>query len=100
MAKYFTPEHPGTALKEDFLDKLEVKPGALAAAIGVDRSAIKKIIDGKRAITAEMSLRLGLFFNMSDGFWLNMQTHYDLRMARIEKLSELKKSVSTLKALS
>ena len=43
-------EHPGVMLKEDFLDDLGVKPGSFARAIGVDRAAIKKIIDGKRAI--------------------------------------------------
>ena len=60
-------EHPGVMLKEDFLDDLGVKPGTFARAIGVDRAAIKKIIDGKRAITPDMSLRFGLFFNMSVG---------------------------------
>ena len=58
-------EHPGIMLKEDFLDDLGIKSGAFAKAIGIDRAAIKNIIDGKRAITADMSLRFGLFFDMS-----------------------------------
>lgn len=86
-------EHPGVMLKEDFLDDLGVKPGTFARAIGVDRAAIKKIIDGKRAITPDMSLRFGLFFNMSVGFWLNLQMDYELRIAKRDKLPELEKLV-------
>jgi addiction module HigA family antidote len=66
--KYIELEHLGVLLQEDFLDDLGIKPGTLAGSIGVDRTAIKNIIGGKRATTADMSLRLGLFFNMSTGF--------------------------------
>ncbi len=86
-------EHPGVMLKEDFLDDLDIKPGTFARAIGVDRTAIKNIIDGKRSITAEMALRFALFFGTSAEFWLNLQKDYDLRTAKEEKLSEFKKIV-------
>lgn len=86
-------EHPGIMLKEDFLDDLDIKPGNFAKAIGIDRAAIKNIIDGKRAITADMSLRFGLFFDMSAGFWLNLQKDYELRIAKREKLAEFKEIV-------
>ena len=76
--QYIEIEHPGIMLKEYFLDVLGIKPGTFAKAIDVDHSAIKKIIDGKRAITAGMSLRFGLYFNMSAGFWLNLQKDYEL----------------------
>ncbi|MGZ3306572.1 MAG: HigA family addiction module antitoxin, partial [Asticcacaulis sp.] len=65
MTDYIEIEHPGVMLKEDFLDDLGVRPGTLAAAIKVDRAAIKAIIEGRRAITAEMALRFGLFFTTS-----------------------------------
>ena len=81
MTKAIEIEHPGIMLKEDFLDDLGVKPGSFARAIGVDRAAIKKIIDGKRAITADMSLRFSLYFGMSPSFWLNLQKDYELRVA-------------------
>lgn len=86
-------EHPGIMLKEDFLDDLGIKPGSFARAIGVDRSAIKNIIEGRRAITADMALRFGLFFKMSAGFWLNLQKDYELRTAQRERLPELKKVI-------
>jgi addiction module HigA family antidote len=91
--KYIEVEHPGVLLKEDFLDGMGIKPGAFARAIGVDRSAVKNIIDGKRAITADMALRFGLFFDMSAGFWLNLQKDYELRTARRERLADFEKVV-------
>jgi antitoxin HigA-1 len=87
-------EHPGIMLREDFLEAMDIKPGALAAAIGVDRAAIKKIIEGKRAITAEMALRLSIFFGTTAEFWMNLQSDYDLRMARRERLEEFKSRIS------
>ena len=91
--KFIEIEHPGAMLKEDFLEDLGIKPGAFAKAIGVDRTAIKKIIDGKRAITANMALRFGLYFNMSAGFWLNLQKDYELRTAKRKKFAELAKAI-------
>ena len=86
-------EHPGIMLKEDFLDDLGIKPGTFANAIGVDRTAVKKIIEGERAITADMSLRFGVFFNMSAGFWFNLQKDYELRTAKLTRLAEFKKTI-------
>ena len=91
--KFIKIEHPGIMLKEDFLDDLGIKPGTFAKAIAVDRSAIKNIIDGKRAITADMALRFGLFFNMSAGFWLNLQKDYELRTVQRERLAEFEKLI-------
>jgi addiction module HigA family antidote len=93
-------EHPGLMLKEDFLDDLGIKPGALAGAIGVDRTAIRNIINGTRSISAEMSIRLGLFFEMSDTFWFNLQRDYDLRIARQKRMAEFKSQITPLKSLA
>lgn len=97
MTNFIELDTPGTMLKEDFLDDLGVRPGAFAAAIKVDRAAIKNIIDGKRAITAEMALRFGLFFGTTPEFWLNLQTDYDLRRAKRERLSQLSNEITPLR---
>lgn len=96
--KFIEIEHPGVMLKEDFLDDLGIKPGTFARAIGVDRTAIKNIIDGKRAITADMALRFSLYFSMSAGFWLNLQKDYELRTAKRERLAELEKAIQPFEA--
>ena len=97
LNKHLKIEHPGVILKEDFLDGLGIAPGAFAKAIGVDRSAIKNIIDGNRAITADMALRFSLFFDMSAGFWLNLQKDFELRTAKRERLADFKKVVQPYK---
>jgi len=98
MTDYIDIDPPGVMLKEDFLDDLGVRPGALAAAIKVDRAAIKAIIEGRRAITAEMALRFGLFFGTSAEFWLNLQKDYDLRQAKRERLAALRQQIKPFRA--
>ncbi len=93
MTKYIEIEHPGIMLKEDFLDDMNIKPGTFAEAIGMDRAAIKHIIEGKRAITPEVALRFALFFDMSAGFWLNLQRDYELRIATKDSLAKIKKKM-------
>jgi addiction module HigA family antidote len=39
-------------------------------------------VNNRRRITADTALRLGLYFGNSPEFWLNLQTHYDLKLAR------------------
>ncbi len=87
------PDHPGIILKEEFLDQLNIKPGTLAAAIGVSRDRISEIVKGKREITPDTALRLAAFFDMSPDFWMNLQNHYDLVMA------ERKFSVKVVRAI-
>ena len=39
-------------------------------------------MNNRRRITADTAVRLGLFFGNSPEFWMNLQAHYDLKMAR------------------
>lgn len=90
--------HPGELLKEEFLDPLGIKPAQLAKALGVTRARISEICSGKRDITAETAILLGRFFDMSSQFWMNLQTDYDLRLARMKRESqEKRKAVLILK---
>ncbi|MBL8894939.1 MAG: HigA family addiction module antidote protein [Rhizobiales bacterium] len=73
---------PGEILLEEFLKPLDMSQNALARALGVPPRRINEIILGKRAITADTDLRLARYFRMSDGFFLSLQTQYDLRMQR------------------
>lgn len=76
------PIHPGEQL-QDFLAELDLSQYALAKALHVDVRRINLILHGKRAITADTSMRLGRFFGQDDGFWLRLQEQYDLETARI-----------------
>lgn len=54
----------------------------LAADIDVSPSCISDLVHGRRPITADTALRLGLFFSMEPRFWLNLQTEYDMRVTK------------------
>jgi len=73
------PIHPGVILLEEFMHPLKVTAYQLAADIDVPPSRISDIVKGKRPITADTALRLGLFFDVSPKLWLNLQSDYDIR---------------------
>ena len=83
----FPPIHPGEILLEDFLKPMNISQYYVAKSIGVPPRRINEIVHGKRAITADTALRLGRFFNMEAQFWMNLQSRYDLEVAK-ENLSE------------
>lgn len=74
--------HPGEILLGDYLEPLNISQNALARAIGVSPRSINEIVLGRRAVTPEMSIRLGKVFRQSPRFWLNIQTECDYRKAK------------------
>jgi len=99
MAKRkFDPVHPGVVLAEDFLKGLEISQYRFAKVIAVSPRLINEIVQGKRSITADTALRLGKFFGMEPQFWMNLQSHYDLEVARDAMAGKLDREVEVLKA--
>jgi antitoxin HigA-1 len=84
--------HPGEILVEEFLEPMKLSQTALAKAIGVPPRRINEIVLGKRAITADTDLRLACYFNMSEGFFIGLQTDYDL-MERKRAIGERLKAI-------
>ena len=76
------PVHPGEILLGDFLEPLGLSQYALAKALGVPALRISQIVRGQRAITADTALRLSRYFGTRPEWWLDLQTHYDLEVAR------------------
>ncbi len=99
MAKRkFPPVHPGVVLAEDFLKAMDISQYRLAKGIGVPPRRINEIVQGKRAITADTALRLGKFFGMEAQFWMNLQSHYDLEVAKDAIAGKLNREVEVLGA--
>ena len=73
--------HPGEILGDE-LETLGVTATELARQLRVPANRITQIVQGKRAVTGDTALRLGHWFGMSPQFWLNLQSAYDLRIAR------------------
>jgi addiction module HigA family antidote len=78
----FAPVTPGEMLKEEFLVEYGLTQNHLAKAIGISPNRIAEIVNNRRRITADTALRLSLYFGNSPEFWMNLQTHYDLKIAR------------------
>ena len=81
------PIHPGEILNEEFLRPMNITQYRLAKTIGVDARRIHSIVHGERAITAETALLLARFFGNAPGFWMGLQSQYDLEIAQ-DRLSE------------
>ena len=94
----FAPVTPGEMLKEEFLAEYGLSQNQLAKAIGISPNRIAEIVNNRRRITADTALRLGLYFGISPEFWLNLQTHYDLKMARHSLKPEDVKRIKALRA--
>ncbi len=91
--KTFAPVHPGEVLLADFLKPMGISQYRIAKSIKVPPRRINQIVHGKRAITADTALRLGIYFGMEEEFWLNLQSHYDLEVAKIKAGKRLKSEV-------
>ena len=76
------PVHPGEILLEEFLKPMALSQYALAHSIGVPPRRINEIVLGKRSVSADTALRLGRYFGMEPQFWLNLQSRYDLDVAK------------------
>src|SRR5258707_14110149 len=77
------PIHPGEHLALE-LNELRMSAAELARQIDVPVNRITAIINGERGVTADTALRLGHWFGTTPEFWLNLQTLYELRLARRE----------------
>src|ERR1700758_571691 len=78
----FAPVTPGEMLKDEFLAEYGLSQNQLAKAVGISPNRIAEIVNNRRRISADTALRLSLYFGNSPEFWMNLQTHYDLKMAR------------------
>ncbi len=74
--------HPGEILREEFLEPMGIAPERLAKGIGVGRMRVSEILQGRRGITPDTAIRLGLYFGVTPQFWLNLQARYNLVEAR------------------
>ncbi len=93
MANKLPPIHPGEILLEEFLEPMGISQYRLAKDISVSPRRINEIVLGKRAITPNTALRLSLFFGLSERFWMNLQTRYDIELEKDRLEGRLAKEV-------
>ena len=88
---------PGVILREDFMDTVGLSINQLAKNIGVPPNRISEIVNGKRAITADTALRLQRYFGVEAQFWLNLQSEFDLRLAKKQKWIDIERYITPIK---
>lgn len=92
------PIHPGIILSEEFLEPMNISQYRLAKDIGVPPRRINEIVKGRRGISVDTALRLARYFGLSERFWLNLQTRYDLETEKDRLSGRLEREVKVLAA--
>ena len=82
VAKKLKLAHPGKILREEFMEPVGLSAYALAKSLDVPLPRVNDIVREKRAISPEMAVLLSAYFGTTDGYWINLQAHYDLEMAK------------------
>ncbi len=83
------PIPPGQILSEEFMRPMGISMHALARDLDVPPNRVSEIVRGRRTISADTALRLARRFATSAELWLNLQTDYDLRIARRTRGAEI-----------
>ncbi|GMT48113.1 MAG: hypothetical protein IEMM0007_1679 [bacterium] len=91
------PIHPGKILLDDLMKPLGITQKELAMELKTSFRTVNEIVNGKRAVSPDMALRLSKYFGMSADFWLNAQKNYDLQKAW-QKNKDIIKGITTRKA--
>ena len=92
------PIHPGEILIEEFLKPLGISQYRLAADISVPARRINEIVHGKRAVSPDTALRLSMYFGLSEQFWINLQTRFDIETEKDKLNGRLASEVRILQA--
>ena len=95
MNNYIETPTISEILQEEFMGPMNISAYKLANDIHVPVSRIQDILHDRRKITVDTSIRLGIYFGVSDRYFLNMQNDIDIRNARHTNGDELKQ-ISTL----
>ena len=93
VEKKLPPIHPGEILLEEFLKPMGLSQYRVANDINVSPRRINEIVHGKRNISADTALRLSRYFGLSERFWMNLQSRYDLEMEKDRLAGRLEKEV-------
>jgi addiction module HigA family antidote len=73
-----SPPHPGGVVLRQCIEPLALSITDAAAALGVTRTTLSELVNGKRGISPEMAVRLSKVFGGSAASWLTQQVHYEL----------------------
>ncbi len=77
LPKGRVPVHPGEMLLEEFLKPADISQYKLAKDTGMAYRRVNEVVRGLRPVTLDTAFRFARYFDMSAGFWINLQAAYD-----------------------
>ncbi|NTU41654.1 MAG: HigA family addiction module antidote protein [Nitrospirales bacterium] len=92
MTNNMRPIHPGEILRAE-MEELNLSARQLSGALHVPTNRVTGILNERRAITADTALRLSMYFGTTPEFWMNLQSAYELRRARLDHGEEICREV-------
>ena len=78
LKRALPPSHPGTVLRELFMNERDLNITELAKGLGMTRANVSAVVNGRAGISPEMAVKLSAAFGNSATFWTNLQTNYEL----------------------
>jgi antitoxin HigA-1 len=79
------PPHPGELLREDVLAPLGIEVTDAARRLGMSRTSLSRVINGRAGISPDLALRLELAGVSTARFWMTLQANYELAQAAKRK---------------
>ena len=80
------PPHPGGLVLRECIEPLGLTITDAAAALGVTRTTLSELVNGKRGVSPEMAVGLSKVFGGSAQSWLTQQAYYDLAQVRTDRI--------------
>ena len=87
------PIHPGEILAEEFMKPLGLSINRVARDLRVPVTRIAEIVHGRRSVSSDTALRLARYLSTTPGFWMNLQSAYDLEVAEREGMERIARDV-------
>lgn len=76
------PAHPGRIIKDGCLDALGLSVSGAAEHLGVRRTTLSRLINGRSGVSADMAIRLEKAGWSNADKWMRLQAAYELAQAR------------------
>ena len=76
------PPHPGSFVRSEVVEPLELSVTAAASALGVTRAALSTLLNERSSLSPEMALRIEKAFGVSMDTLMRMQNSYDIARTR------------------
>ena len=94
------PIHPREILIEEFMKPFGLSINRVARDLRVPVTRIAEIVHGRRSVSSDTALRLARYLGTTPGFWINLQSAYDLELAEREGMKKIERDVHPLSSVA